>query len=137
MVLVILHPNTTPQIQDNQNHQEDNIKEKDQSDDPNGSGNSSPNTTPQTQDNQNHQWMIILKKKNKVMTLMVLVILLQDTNPQIQDNQNHQEDNIKEKEQSDDPKYLLEQLEKIQKWLWKNRKRKWKLNKKLRITLMF
>nr|WP_307929428.1 hypothetical protein [Mycoplasmopsis bovis] len=42
---------------------------------------------------------IILKKKNKVMTLMVLVILLQDTNPQIQDNQNHQEDNIKEKEQ--------------------------------------
>ncbi|WP_427909754.1 variable surface lipoprotein [Mycoplasmopsis bovis] len=27
-------PNTTPQIQDNQNHQEDNIKEKEQSDDP-------------------------------------------------------------------------------------------------------
>nr|WP_307937945.1 hypothetical protein [Mycoplasmopsis bovis] len=137
MVLVILLQILTPQIQDNQNHQEDNIKEKEQSDDPSGSGNSSPNTTPQTQDNQNHLMKIILKKKNKVMTLMVLVILLQDTNPQIQDNQNHQEDNIKEKEQSDDPKYLLEQLEKIQKWLWKNRKRKWKLNKKLRITLMF
>ncbi len=61
------------------------------------------------------------------MTLMVLVILLQDTNPQIQDNQNHQEDNIKEKEQSDDPKYLLEPiLKKIQKWLWKNRKKKMK-----------
>nr|WP_307935062.1 hypothetical protein [Mycoplasmopsis bovis] len=43
--------------------------------------------------------MIILKKKNKVMTLMVLVILLQILTPQIQDNQNHQEDNIKEKEQ--------------------------------------
>ncbi len=70
------------------------------------------------------------------MTLMVLVILLQDANPQTQDIQNHQENNIKEKEQSDDPKYLLEQLEKIQKWLWKNKKRKWKLNKKLRITLM-
>ncbi|QQH27832.1 hypothetical protein HYE04_02475 [Mycoplasmopsis bovis] len=39
-------PNTTPQIQDNQNHQEDNIKEKEQSDDPSGSGNSSPNTNP-------------------------------------------------------------------------------------------
>ncbi|QQH35679.1 hypothetical protein HYD91_02340 [Mycoplasmopsis bovis] len=137
MVLVILLQILTPQIQDNQNHQEDNIKEKEQSDDPSGSGNSSPNTTPQTQDNQNHLMKIILKKKNKVMTLMVLVILLQDTNPQIQDNQNHQENNIKEKEQSDDPKYLLEQLEKIRKWLWKNRKRKWKLNKKLRITLMF
>ncbi len=48
-------PNTTPQIQDNQNHQEDNIKEKEQNDDPSGSGSSSPNTTPQTQDNQNHQ----------------------------------------------------------------------------------
>ncbi len=54
VVLVILLQILTPQIQDNQNHQEDNIKEKEQSDDPSGSGNSSPNTTPQTQDNQNH-----------------------------------------------------------------------------------
>nr|WP_307910973.1 hypothetical protein [Mycoplasmopsis bovis] len=49
MTLVVLSnssPNTTPQIQDNQNHQEDNIKEKEQSDDPSGSGNSSPNTDP-------------------------------------------------------------------------------------------
>ncbi len=60
------------------------------------------------------------------MTLMVLVILLQDTNPQIQDNQNHQEDNIKEKEQSDDPKYLLEQLEKIQNMIMKKQKKKMK-----------
>ncbi|QQH66357.1 hypothetical protein HYD57_02335 [Mycoplasmopsis bovis] len=57
---------------------------------------------------------------------MVLVILLQDTNPQIQDNQNHQEDNIKEKEQSDDPKYLLEQLEKIQNMIMKKQKKKMK-----------
>nr|WP_307919090.1 hypothetical protein [Mycoplasmopsis bovis] len=34
---------------------EDNIKEKEQSDDPSGSGNSSSNTNPQIQDNQNHQ----------------------------------------------------------------------------------
>ncbi|QQH24605.1 hypothetical protein HYE20_02325 [Mycoplasmopsis bovis] len=46
MVLSNSSPNTTPQIQDNQNHQEDNIKEKEQSDDPSGSGNSSPNTDP-------------------------------------------------------------------------------------------
>ncbi|QQH54652.1 hypothetical protein HYD68_02305 [Mycoplasmopsis bovis] len=55
MVLSNSSPNTTPQIQDNQNHQEDNIKEKEQSDDPKMVlSNSSPNTTPQTQDNQNH-----------------------------------------------------------------------------------
>ncbi|QQH23042.1 hypothetical protein HYE28_02445 [Mycoplasmopsis bovis] len=42
MVLVILTPNTTPQTQDNsKSTNEDNIKEKEQSDDPNGSGNSS------------------------------------------------------------------------------------------------
>ncbi|QQH23472.1 hypothetical protein HYE25_02320 [Mycoplasmopsis bovis] len=42
MVLVILLQILTPQTQDNQNHlMNDNIKEKEQSDDPNGSGNSS------------------------------------------------------------------------------------------------
>ncbi|QQH37591.1 hypothetical protein HYD82_02460 [Mycoplasmopsis bovis] len=136
MVLVILLQILTPQIQDNQNHQEDNIKEKEQSDDPSGSGNSSPNTTPQTQDNQNHQEDNI-KEKEQSDDPSGSGNSSSNTNPQIQDNQNHQEDNIKEKEQSDDPRDLLEQLEKIRKWLWKNRKRKWKLNKKLRITLMF
>ncbi|QQH37118.1 hypothetical protein HYD85_02420 [Mycoplasmopsis bovis] len=57
---------------------------------------------------------------------MVLVILLQDANPQTQDIQNHQEDNIKEKEQSDDPKYLLEQLEKSSKMIMKKQKKKMK-----------
>ncbi|QQH48918.1 hypothetical protein HYD75_02065 [Mycoplasmopsis bovis] len=37
-----------------------------------------------------------------------------------------QEDNIKEKEQSDDPKDLLEQLEKIRKDYEKSRKKKMK-----------
>ncbi|QQH24378.1 hypothetical protein HYE21_02360 [Mycoplasmopsis bovis] len=42
VVLVILLQILTPQTQDNFiNHQEDNIKEKEQSHDPNGSGNSS------------------------------------------------------------------------------------------------
>ncbi|QQH72804.1 hypothetical protein HYD49_02405 [Mycoplasmopsis bovis] len=68
---------------------------------------------------------------------MVLVILLQILTHKFKIIKTTNEDNIKEKEQIDDPKYLLEQLEKIRKWLWKNRKRKWKLNKKLRITLMF
>ncbi|QQH35678.1 hypothetical protein HYD91_02335 [Mycoplasmopsis bovis] len=47
MVLVILLQDTTPQTKDNQNHQwMIIIKEKEQSDDPSGSGNSSPNTDP-------------------------------------------------------------------------------------------
>nr|WP_307906522.1 hypothetical protein [Mycoplasmopsis bovis]QQH18843.1 hypothetical protein HYE49_02370 [Mycoplasmopsis bovis] len=58
---------------------------------------------------------------------MVLVILLQDTNPQTQDNQNHQEDNIKEKEQSDDPRYLLEQSwKKFKNMIMKKQKKKMK-----------
>nr|WP_307916542.1 hypothetical protein [Mycoplasmopsis bovis] len=57
---------------------------------------------------------------------MVLVILLQILTHKFKINQNHQEDNIKEKEQSDDPKDLLEQLEKIRKWLCKKQKKKMK-----------
>ncbi|QQH72326.1 variable surface lipoprotein [Mycoplasmopsis bovis] len=80
--------NITPQKTiDNQKQQEDKSKEEK----PNGSGNSSPRYLPhKLKIIKTHQWMIILKKKNKMMTLMVLVILLQILTPQIQDNQNHQ-----------------------------------------------
>ncbi len=86
--------NITPQKTiDNQKQQEDKSKEEK----PNGSGNSSPRYWPHKLKIIKTTKKIILKKKNKVMTLMVLVILLQILTPQIQDNQNHQEDNIKEK----------------------------------------
>nr|WP_307929853.1 hypothetical protein [Mycoplasmopsis bovis] len=75
MVLIILS-NTTPQIQDNQNHQEDNIKEKEQSDDPMVLV-ILLQILPHKLKIIKTTKKIILKKKNKVMTLVVLVILLQ------------------------------------------------------------
>ncbi len=68
------------------------------------------NITPQTIDNQKQQ-----EDKSKEEKPNGSGNSSPNTTPQTQDNQNHQEDNIKEKEQSDDPRDLLEQLEKIRK----------------------
>ncbi|QQH49784.1 hypothetical protein HYD70_02305 [Mycoplasmopsis bovis] len=68
---------------------------------------------------------IILKKKNKY-DPSGSGNSSSNTNPQIQDNQNHQEDNIKEKEQSDDPRDLLELTWKNSKMIMKKQKKKMK-----------
>nr|WP_307926030.1 hypothetical protein [Mycoplasmopsis bovis] len=79
---------------------------------------------------------IIITKKLRKEPYMVLVILLQILTHKLKIYQTPPEDKIKE-EKNDDPKYLLEQLEEIQNDYEETERRKWKLNKKLRITLMF
>ncbi|QQH21858.1 hypothetical protein HYE34_02080 [Mycoplasmopsis bovis] len=49
-----------------------------------------------------------------------------NTNPQIQDNIKHHKKIILKKEKNDDPKDLLEQLEKIRRRLWRKQKEKMK-----------
>ncbi|WP_429981851.1 variable surface lipoprotein [Mycoplasmopsis bovis] len=100
-----------PQTKDNQNHEN-----------PNGSGNSSSDADPQTKDNQNHENPNGSGNSSS------------DADPQTKDNQNHENpngsgnssqdadsqtqdiqkrENKNKKEENDDPKYLLEQLEEV------------------------
>ncbi|TQF26862.1 variable surface lipoprotein [Mycoplasmopsis bovis] len=103
---------------DNQKQQEDKSKEEK----PNGSGNSSQDADPQTKDNQNHENPNGSGNSSS------------DADPQTKDNQNHENpngsgnssqdadsqtqdiqkrENKNKKEENDDPKYLLEQLEEV------------------------
>ncbi|UOE64772.1 variable surface lipoprotein [Mycoplasmopsis bovis] len=76
----IINNITPPQTQGNLN-QEDNSKEKEQKNDPSGSGNSSSNTNPQTQGNLNQEDNS--KEKEQKDDLVVLVILLQILTPKL------------------------------------------------------
>ncbi|TQF50627.1 hypothetical protein, partial [Mycoplasmopsis bovis] len=80
---------------DNQKQQEDKSKEEK----PNGSGNSSQDADPQTKDNQNHENPNGSGNSS------------QDADSQTQDIQKRENKN--KKEENDDPKYLLEQLEEV------------------------
>ncbi|AMW25630.1 variable surface lipoprotein [Mycoplasmopsis bovis] len=93
----IINNITPPQKKtiDNQKQQEDKSKEEK----PNGSGNSSQDADPQTKDNQNHENPNGSGNSSS------------DADSQTQDIQKRENKN--KKEENDDPKYLLEQLEEV------------------------